>query len=202
MTMAIQDNPVERLPLKVLICGAFGTGKTTLVTEVLIANNRGCLVPDVARGCPYPVNRDQTLPVSLWLLGEQIKSESATLARGQVPFVICDRGVPDILSHTLALISVSPSPLSDVFVELSKAWARTYDLVFWAKRDSSRFIEPDEMRLSDPDYQQQMENLLAEALTMLSLHFEVLPSGQDERVALLRRRILSCMYARESPAHR
>ena len=147
------------------------------------------VIPDVARGCPYPINKQQTLPASLWLFAEQVKGESAAMIT-PAQFVLCDRGVPDILSHTLPLFRKSPhESLNDVFIALSRAWAPTYDLIFWAKRDPSRAIRPDAVRLSDPDYQGTMEQFLEEALMLLGMRFEILPSDQNERIGFSTSRI-------------
>jgi len=85
---------VTRSAVKAAIIGAYSTGKTSLVTRLAATlTNQGvtvALVDDAARDCPLPLNRAQTLDSSAWIIGEQIRRESAACALGR-QLVLIDR---------------------------------------------------------------------------------------------------------------
>ena len=181
-------------PYKILVTGAFSTGKTTLLAETTRALTtqrfKVHLVNDVARNCPYPLNRQQTLPVSIWLLAEQVRCEAAPLIEGNYDVLLCDRGVPDIVSHTLALSEKTTNArLNSIFMDFARIWSRTYDWVLWSKRDPSLPIGEDGLRVNDSHYQELMERSLLNALDLLNLNFDTLPPGQQERCTLLTSRL-------------
>ena len=186
-------------PRKILITGAYCTGKSTLIStlaaQMEAAGFRSRVVGDVARTCPLPLNREQTVGASAWLIGEQIRAE-AEASSGEADVVLCDRGIPDILSHTARYPASTPSDqlYADVCLQIGMAWSRTYDLVFWSRIDESRSIMPDGLRVVDEIYRRDLERSLEEVLKMLSLKSLVLPNNDVERVSFtvrsLRRNLL------------
>ena len=175
--------------LKVLISGAYATGKTTL-TERL--RDQLCslgvsvvVVGEVPRSCPFPLNREQDAFTSCWLLGEQIKQEAAAQRSG-ASVVICDRGAPDFVAHPLAVrpSSIVEQGLLEAFWGIAENWSRTYGLVFWALLDPEAAIPEDSIRVAEKTYQVEMEECACAAFERLSLQPIVLPSATDDRVVL------------------
>jgi GTPase SAR1 family protein len=172
---------------KILVTGAYGTGKSTLVRhlvrELSQSGTSVARVDEVPRRCPYALNRDQTPLASAWLIGEQIRCE-VEAATADVDVVICDRGMPDFISHTTPL---RPQGEQDVFliasvIDVARAWSRTYQLAFWASIDPGRPIEADGMRVVDRDYQQMLEREIVRTYGALGVRVRELPRELNDRV--------------------
>lgn len=146
--------------LKVLVTGAYSTGKSTLV-ESLASNFRErcsvAVVPDIARQCPFKLNRAQDEKGTLWLLTRQISNE-LEFSINCPDVLLCDRGIPDILAHleearTRGAAGVYPGLLKPFLIE----WCRTYKLVFVSKIDSRLPTVRDAIRIPDQEFRAQME---------------------------------------------
>ena len=182
-------------PTKALVSGAFATGKTTLVRGLV---NRFCQerinaveIVDCARKCPFPLNRDQTLIASAWLIGEQIRSETAA-TRTNPHVILCDRGVPDILSHTFQNRphQERQSTLLNIIQDLALAWSKTYDLVFWATIDPKNPIQEDELRITDKQYQADLQHSLRKAFSALRIAPVKLPRKTEDRIDTIIKRVV------------
>ena len=123
-------------------------------------------------------------PVNEQCLAEQIRSEVEAVVN-EPRLVICDRGVPDIISHTIVLDLQDPQEqeLARDMVAIGKSWSRTYDLVLWSLLDEDRSIESDEIRKPNKDYQRELEAAIAQAFTLLDLAPMKLPRSLDARLA-------------------
>lgn len=90
--------------IKVAMCGAQGTGKTTAVM-VLAARIRAeypgvkvAVVTEVARNCPWAVNEKSTPEAQRWIFHRQITEELSAAASG-ARVILCDRSVLDNLAY-------------------------------------------------------------------------------------------------------
>ena len=174
---------------KILITGAFSTGKTTLVNHVASAcRAQGIpirVVADTARASPLPLNRQQTLFTSLWLFGSQVAAESLAASEAPCRAVLCDRGIPDIVSHTPLIHWYGEgegNPLA--LVTMARAWARTYDRVLWARPDPAWDIAPDGVRVVDRSYQNELDSVMPKVFDFLGLTAEELPQDPAERLTV------------------
>ena len=170
--------------LKVLVTGAFSTGKTTLVGELGAELCRTGLkvgqIEDVARTCPFPLNRDQTWHASLWLLTTQLVKEIESEIHGH-DVTICDRGIPDILAHDLETEEDGSEWVGPLDPFLSK-WLSTYDLILLSRVDETVPIIPDDLRTPDPEYRTRLDGLAAQVLDGRKQVF-TLPSQSPDRLA-------------------
>ena len=170
---------------KVLITGAYATGKTTLCQMLMDEMSRESipnkLVTEVPRRCPFALNRDQTPLASVWLVCEQIRSEIESSVDTAV--LLCDRGLPDILSHTLVLDLSAPDnqALWQGLLALGQRWCATYDVVLWVRIDPARQIERDEIRVVDRTYQSQLERAIQDVFRLLGIHPIELPQETSDR---------------------
>jgi nicotinamide riboside kinase len=153
--------------LKVIVTGAFSTGKTTLVgslADALIGSGiTVARLPDVARNCPVTLNSDQTDDASLWLLTTQISREIAA-AFGMEQVLLCDRGVPDVLAHHLVVRERDGEgrvALLDRFLDI---WLETYDLILLSRVDESVPIMSDGLRDGDAAYRTMLDDYAARVL--------------------------------------
>lgn len=184
----------ESMVVKVLISGAFASGKTTLCKCL-----RGCLdsmglkvnlTSETPRSCPFALNKQQTVFASAWLMGEQIRAE-VEASVGNVAVVICDRGIPDIFSHTrvLSLESHQEKVIFQVLKEIATAWSKTYDLILWAGSDPEREIVADEIRVTSKEYQNEMEISIQKTFSELKIKPIKLPSETEDRVIVSKKEI-------------
>jgi nicotinamide riboside kinase len=170
--------------LKVIITGAFSTGKTSLVAslaDALISSGLTVArVPDVSRGCPVPLNRDQTDDASLWLLTTQISREIAA-SLGQEAVMLCDRGVPDVLAHHLEVQARNDDGKIRLLAPFLDNWLETYDLIFFSRLDEEIPIVPDGLRIEDAAYRTMLDGFAAEILSGRKQVYE-LPFGEAQRL--------------------
>ena len=185
---------------KILITGSFSTGKTSTIHSLRkeLRNNgyRTVVVPEVARKCPLPLNRQQDYNSCLWLLHQQSADEIAC-QRHDTEFVICDRGVPDIYSHYLETkdrLGKLPNPI-DLLNTYLVAWCLGYDITFFSSIDESIKAKKDAIRLADDDFRHEMQQRLRDALRILNVHYLELPFGYENRVKF----ILNCTRQETAP---
>jgi len=177
-------------PLKILVCGAFATGKSTLcrsvASRVSAAGRDTVYLHEVSRRCPLPLNEAQTPLASAWLMGEQVRCEAYAGSQA-VDLILCDRGVPDILSHTVVLRNLGEpeDELRRALVEMGRAWAATYALAFWARLDPCRDIADDGVRIQSKEYQALLEHSIEEAFRLIGMAPVELPSEDGERVDMV-----------------
>jgi len=147
------------LTVKVIVTGAFSTGKTTLVNALVPAlSGRGLsvvLLDDVSRSCPFPLNEGQTDEASAWLATTQVSREiDAAAAAPDV--IMCDRGVPDILAHQEDLRASGRGGLLETMRPFLERWCGTYAVVLASRVDPAIPPEEDELRLADPAYRERL----------------------------------------------
>jgi len=170
--------------LKVLITGAFSTGKSTLVDRLASFLQRRCSVavaPDIARDCPFMLNRAQDENGTLWLLTRQISNE-LEISRDGPEVLLCDRGIPDILAHleearSRGAAGTRPDLLRPFLIE----WCKTYKLVLVSKIDVDIPPAADRLRLADAAFRSEMEALAHTVLEKFTPHAITLRRGMDDR---------------------
>jgi nicotinamide riboside kinase len=187
--------------LKILITGAYSTGKSTLIAEVaklLEANGLSALVlSDSSREISFPLNRDQGHDTTLWLLSWQISKERLSKSLGEAyKVVICDRGIPDILAHNLEAGSRGQGLKSDLAVEAAMNWCLSYDLSFLSTIDEQIPVKEDGVRVADADFRHQMGAFATETARYLKGYF-TLPLALEDRIAFVSSHLLDKLDGRE-----
>ena len=149
-------------------------------------------VGDVARQCPFPIGLSQTDRATLWLLHEQIAAELQAEV-SEVDWIVCDRGIPDILAHwaDIRLRGASNSQLMDDLTAYIMAWAGTYTVVFRSLIDERVPLAADGLREPDPAYRARIEGLIEAELRNLGLTACPLPTGFNARRELVKATIQS-----------
>lgn len=177
--------------MKILITGVYSCGKTTLVRQLAAVLAKGdpssttLIRPDLARDCPLPLNKDQTMHSSFWLAGQIMSIESELLAKSP-DFLICDRSIPDIVSHSDACAEPTRGlpALSELEI-LSKSWTNTYDLVFRAHPDPRLPINSDGLRVDELEYQSHLDDLLTHSLSRCDISYTDLPHDVNSRIEVV-----------------
>lgn len=172
------------MTVKVIVTGAYSTGKTTLVEaiarELVREGWRTLVLPDVSRDCPMPLNRSQTEASSLWLATTQISRELAATARSP-DVVVCDRGMPDILAHMLDGGAMSGSSI-EAFTAALHHWCGTYDVLLGSTIDPAILPQPDGVRDLDPAYRERLAHAARQILSPIA-GVEWLPTDRETRIA-------------------
>lgn len=192
--------------LKVIVTGAYSTGKTGLVDTLhfaLTSSNRTVVrVPDVARQCPVPLNTEQNANATLWLIATQISREIEA-GQGSEDVMLCDRGVPDVLAHDLDLnldLANGERSWIPLLNPLLKQWMLTYDLLLLARVDEQTPIATDGVRVEDAAYRTRLDHCAVSVLAG-TLGVEELPLGGPERVAYALAAVERALEAAESAAN-
>lgn len=171
------------MTLKVLVTGAYSTGKSTIVS--LVAQHlkatglKVMILDDVARSSPYLLNKDQDADGTIWLATTQISRELHSMKTAN-DIVICDRGVPDILAHNSNADSCNGGILNTILPFLME-WTMTYDIIFLSDVNKAIPIAPDGLRILDEEYRNRMGICACLALEGRSDIIE-LPHDEGERL--------------------
>ena len=175
--------------MKILITGAFSTGKTSLVNRLASSSqlkehfSKALVRSDPARVSPLPLHREQTLEASLWLAAKIIGDESVITQQeaDDRALMVCDRGFPDILSHTPFEDSDPLRVESVALKEMARVWSTTYELTFLSEIDHEISVDVDGFRLDDADYRQDLQSRLIGWLNHFELPYTILPFGLEQR---------------------
>jgi predicted ATPase len=179
--------------MKVLICGAFSTGKTTLVAAMraAISQERWSsidVIADVSRSCPLPLNKGQKSAATVWLLGRQLQRE-AECSVDEEALVLCDRGIPDLLSHYYWAVRHANAVKEIEFCAFATKWIETYDRIFLSRVNPDVLIEPDSLRVEDEIYRKELDQIIFDLLRDSNVEFHILPHDERERIQFIRQEI-------------
>jgi hypothetical protein len=178
--------------LKVIVTGAFSTGKTSLVetlsSGLVELGVSVATVPDVARDCALPLNATQTEEATLWLLSTQIAREIEA-GLGPEMVMLCDRGVPDVLAHHLDLETSNGTSWADLMKPFLGRWMTTYDLILFSRVDERIPIGSDGLRTEDAAYRTRLDRCAQRVLSALP-NTEELPSQPAQRLCYAREAIV------------
>lgn len=181
--------------MKILVTGAYSTGKSILVQHLarrLEGLGLSVLVlSDSSREIDLPLNRNQGHDTTLWLLSWQISKERlASCLDTSKRIIICDRGVPDILAHNLEAKSRGQDLKNDLAYRAGVEWCSSYDLSFFSKIDEEIPIEADGIRVTDPGYRRLMESFASESIEYVNPCL-TMPLALADRVAFASSRIVT-----------
>lgn len=173
--------------IKVLITGAFSTGKTTLTKKLqrklLERGLRVDLTPEVARLCPFPLNRAQGREATIWLLTRQISLELEGAIQ-EPDILLCDRGIPDIIAHYMEVVQ-RLGPVSEIerLLPFFSDWSKNYEVILISEIDHRIPPKADRIREENPEFRSQMEEFSKCALLLMGLSGSRLPFGSAPRLA-------------------
>lgn len=165
--------------------GAFSTGKSRLVELIgfeLRKSHSVATAPDVARECPFPLNKNQGEDATVWLLTKQVSNE-LEISRNRPDVVLCDRGIPDILAHseearTRGVTSVRLDSLKPFLFE----WCKSYDIVFASRIDFNITTASDSLRVLDDSFRARMEAFSDAVLAEFTPHARNLALSPEKRL--------------------
>jgi hypothetical protein len=188
--------------MKIGFTGTYSTGKSTLIealTKELAArgiDHGTTRVSEAARASPFPLNREQTLDGSLWILAHTLAAELACSARHTLS--IADRTVIDIwaLARHAARERRGSADRADLIARIVRDWVRSYDLIFLTRIDPS--FPPRPSRIPDPEFRLLVRDLQLDCIADLQLPVVELPHDLEQRLALILDKIAA--LSRGTPA--
>lgn len=157
--------------MKILITGTYSSGKTTLCQKILgacLSNGWQATAPiEIARTIKIPLNTQQNNEISSFLIGAQLSAEK--LFENTNDIFICDRGIPDIWSHNLALKQVGFDIKCSALEALARTWSQSYDFVIQSTCDHSIAIPEDGIRNTSTSYREMLELCHRESMSFLGI---------------------------------
>lgn len=175
---------------RILVTGTFSTGKSTLCTtvqRVLQSEGFTCaIIPDAARSCSLPLNKLQTVNTTAWLVFRQFSNE-IEVARTEPDIMLLDRGLFDIIAHTLTLniTKKQEKEVVEELISLSINWEQQLDKIFVAKSEDDIEVQHDGVRITEKKYQIDIESSLIRFLQESSISYTVLPKKTEDRVRMV-----------------
>ncbi len=145
--------------MKIGIMGTHGTGKTTYAFQLayILKKDSGsdvCIIDEVARKCPYPINGNTTAIAQRWIFHMQFLHEIE--AERLHDIVICDRTVLDNMAYAKR---AGFSFLVDAYLPIAIDWMNTYDKIIFLC--PSFPLVDDGVRDIDPIFQEDIDTILA-----------------------------------------
>lgn len=147
--------------MKIGIMGTHGAGKTTFALRMVAelkknhpGENVGMLT-EVARQCPFTINKNTTREAQLWIFHMQIPAEIEMAAKNEI--LVCDRTILDPLVYAQW---AGFADLVDAYLPIAIDWAGTYDEIYWARPGSGRLTD-DGFRSVDTGFQKEIDRIFA-----------------------------------------
>lgn len=162
---------------KIAVTGTHGTGKTTLAFQLAVEykkmGHNVKIVQEVARSCPFPLNKDMTKDTALWIYHAHMVKELEAARTHDV--VICDRTFYDSFVYA----KCNRIDLGELPWNLKLDLGNHYDQIFFVQPDMA--IKEDGVRSVDYDFQQKVHEHFGYALC--SIERKELKSSQifDEK---------------------
>ena len=142
--------------------GTHGTGKTTYADQLyrkltrLFPNEKISLISDIARQCPFPVNRQTCIEAQLWIFHKHILMEIEAVDKSE--YIICDRTVLDNLAYAEA---ADLRDVVDACLPMALWWMERYTQIFLFPPAPGRLVE-DGFRDTNPAFQSEIHNILTD----------------------------------------
>jgi hypothetical protein len=177
--------------MKIGISGTYSTGKSSLVaalSKLLTGRNVDYGVTSVSEAalrCPFPINMEQTLDGSLWILNETVNMELVCDSSHAV--TIADRTVVDVLamSRYAARRHRGTNGKLELILDIVRAWVATYDLLFRARVDASQPVNW--AKVPDGSFRLFVQEMQGRCIRELQIPVVELPHDKETRVALILR---------------
>jgi hypothetical protein len=177
--------------LKIGISGTFSTGKSTLIAALTkrLSESKtlyGLMeLSTIARRCPFPINKDQTMETSLWIMTQMISAELTAAIHNKL--TITDRTAIDVwaLGEWAREQGREAPTLAPILRDLTGHWLSTYDLIFRSRIDPA--MTPNWPKIPEKDlaFRNYIEQLQERCIRTFDLSVVELPDGLTERLTVV-----------------
>jgi len=154
--------------MKIGIMGTHGTGKSGFALQMAAKLKKiwpGVqigIVSEIARDCPFPVNKDTSVEAQLWIYHAQMKAELEMSVKNEI--LVCDRTVLDGMAYT------KEAGFMEIFEECfynALSWLDTYDEIYWCRPQTA--IADDGFRDMDPAFQSRIDLIIEHWVTQYNI---------------------------------
>lgn len=167
--------------MRVVVVGAQGTGKTTLVNGLNLP-----ILPEVARLAAshgFKLDGNASLSTELWIAAKQYELEESKRDW------IADRSFIDLLAYILVLFP-DDTELFNIVLRMAKPQIEKYDLILYLP--SGQFpIEDDGLRTTSVEFQEQVDSQIKVILSSLDLKYQPILGTPDERIRKVQKLIIN-----------
>jgi len=142
--------------MKIGLCGSQGTGKTTVLNEFIKTHLQYKIVKEVARQCPYPINKETGYISQRWILHEQIKKELSNYPYDQ----ISDRTTIDQIAYIERAFRYGNMSYREYqeLITIAESWIDTYEYIFFFPIEFPLVI--DGIRSDDIQFQKEIDGII------------------------------------------
>ena len=165
--------------------GTHGTGKSTqaytLASHLKLRGKTVILLDELARECPFTINKEASIDTQLWILCAQVKRELEL--KGKYEYVICDRSVIDTLAYTYAVglhIDVG------CWVDYT---SYNYHEVFFIDHKAFNFQIADGVRDLDPEFRENVSEYILDLYEEYNIPYHNIKEASEIQT-IIRRWIL------------
>ena len=156
--------------IKVAFIGAHSTGKTEKSRSY--AKEHGYLrVPEAARTCPFPINRQASRETQLYIWSSQLVLELDQIHWAEetgVEGIVCDRSLLDPFIYS---VDRGFAGLVDDMLPLTRDWMKTYTKIYFV-RPLNNIVKRDGIRDTDPLWRTRIDRLFETWIKNLGLIVE------------------------------
>ncbi len=139
--------------MKIAFIGTHGTGKTTLAYDLVSKlKKRGIdvgFLSEVARSCPFPINRETTKKSQIWIMLSQIIKELEAEEKTEV--LVSDRSVLDGYCYY-----VNKFGRSEILEPLVREHLKTYSYLIRVPIREG-FLRKDKVRSTESEFQKEID---------------------------------------------
>lgn len=185
--------------MKIVVTGSIYAGKTTLVNSLKGIEG----ITTLSETASEFVRRDKNIvfradfqDIQDILFAEQTKRELMLQCQGW-PIIICDRGIPDIITHA----NFFGQEIKPAWEE----WIKTYDYSFVVSKDDIYFDPPPGMYKEGFDwsnFREVMHRLTIDVLINYSVPYELLQGSVKSRKETLLKRVELILESQEGRINR
>lgn len=164
-------------PNIIAFSGTHGTGKTTqaykLASQLKLKGKSVIVLDEVARECPFPINKESTDITQLWILSTQIRREIKLM--GRYDYVITDRSIFDTIAYSILLKNLSTS-----FISSYQSYVKEYyKQIFVLNPDTFNFQIKDGVRDMDKVFRKQVHNTILHIYRKSGVKFKLINSEEE-----------------------
>lgn len=154
--------------MKIALIGTHGTGKTTiahdLVAQLKKQNVNAGFLGEIARQCPFPINKNTTKESQEWIIYNQYIKELELQRKYEI--LVCDRSILD--GYVYYYNKFRKNKLLENFV---KENSKKYDLMFKVPIKEN-YLKEDGVRETDKKFQINIDKKFDYLLKELKIPFQ------------------------------
>jgi thymidylate kinase len=156
----------------IAISSTHGCGKSTLAyllcARMKTFGKNVVVLDELARRCPFEINKKSSGTTEVWLLCKQIIEELELMKSFE--YIIVDRGILDTYCYALCLGHYEIKDYEDLIINHIKKY---YYKIYVPHKDSFNYQIPDGTRDLDPVFRDEVYEIITETYARLKRNFGI-----------------------------